>query len=332
MPVGKIVRIILTLSSARELPISFDVFSFHPIVLLSHLEVLRSSGQCALRRKGVLRCLRNQHREKERHRPARAPMGTEHQAAVWEHSRQSGSSLIVLLAVADHCDSSGEWVIDQTTLQHHARLSNRRVRQVLAELIAAGELAVVSHHGRGKLSTYRLLVGQENWKPAAALAQKEEASSRFSNEKPEADSQFQNPLSPPFPPDPLYPLNPPKQQETFGLRPLTGPQSSTFRVNLLLEEAGVPLPSPAQIGLWSKTLGGIEPLLVLLGRLVQAGLANKREPIAYVHRVVMERAARPEPTRPLSARAGRDLLRTAGADDIRRAQALRIIAGKRGPS
>jgi hypothetical protein len=100
-------------------------------------------------------------------------------------------------------------------------------------------------------------------------------------------------------------------------------------VNLLLEEAGVPLPSPAQIGLWSKTLGGIESLLDLLGRLVQAGLANKREPIAYVHRVVMEQAAnpaRPEPGKPLSARAGRELLRAAGADEIRWQQALEIIA------
>jgi hypothetical protein len=258
-------------------------------------------------------------------------MSTEHRIAVWEHSRQSGSGLLVLLAVAEHCDPNGEWTVDQVSLQSRIRLTNRRVRQVVADLVAAGELAVVSHHGRGKLSTYRLL-GQENWKPAAASARKEEAGSRFSDEKPEADSQFPAPLSPPFPPDPLYPLNPPKLQETFGLRPLTGPQSATFRVNLLLEEAGVPLPSPAQIGLWSKSLGGIEPLLALLVRLVQAGLANKREPIAYVHRVVMERAAKPEPTRPLSARAGRDLLRTAGADDIRRAQALRIIAGKRGQS
>ncbi|HWM91291.1 MAG TPA: hypothetical protein VN493_11030 [Thermoanaerobaculia bacterium] len=92
------------------------------------------------------------------------------------------------------------------------------------------------------------------------------------------------------------------------------------------------MPSPAQIGLWSKTLGGIEPLLALLGRLVQAGLANKRQPIAYVHRVVMEQAARPQPGKPLDARAGRELLWSAGADDIRRAQALRIIAGKRGVS
>ncbi len=96
-------------------------------------------------------------------------------------------------------------------------------------------------------------------------------------------------------------------------------------MNFLLAEAGVPLPSPGQIGVWSKTLGGVEPLLVLLGRLVQAGLANKREPAAYIHRVVMEQAVRREPARPMDARAGRELLRAAGADETRWQQALEII-------
>ncbi|HWM94540.1 MAG TPA: hypothetical protein VN493_27540 [Thermoanaerobaculia bacterium] len=135
---------------------------------------------------------------------------------------------------------------------------------------------------------------------------------------------------PPRPPIPKIPLTPPeKQQETFGLRPLSGPQSAVFRANLLLEEAGVPLPSPAQIGLWSKSLGGIEPLLDLLRRLIHAGLATKRQPIVYVHRVVMEQAARPERTGPrktLSARAGREILWAAGSDEIRWQQALEIIA------
>lgn len=266
-------------------------------------------------------------------------MGAEHRAAVWKHSRQIGSGLVVLLAVAEHCDPTGEWVIDQATLQLHTRLSNRRVRQILTELIAAGELAVVSHHGRGKLSIFRLLVGQEKWKPAPAPTQKEEAGNRFSSEKPAAgsrissdkpaaESPFSAPPCPPFPPHPPIPLNPPEKQETFGLRPLTGPQGAVFRVNLLLEEAGVPLPSPAQIGLWSKTLGGIEPLLEILGRLVQAGLANKREPLAYMHRVVQERATRPEIPIPRSSRLTNPLL-TAGSDEIRRQQAARI-AGKRG--
>jgi hypothetical protein len=291
-------------------------------------------------------------------------MGFEQLTAVWEHSRQSGADLLVLLAIASYSDHNGEWVIDQGTLQRRTRLSNRYVRQILTRLVAEAELAVVSHHGRGKLSTYRLLVGQENWRPSASFPRKEEpgshfssekpapqsqfpsqkpaAESQFSGEKPEAESQFSAPLAPPspplppFPPDPLIPLypqiplSPPeKQQETFGLRPLSGPQSTVFRVNLLLEEAGVPLPSPAQIGLWSKTLGDVEPLLDLLRRLVHAGLATKRQPIVYVHRVVMEQAARPDTTGPrktLSARAGREFLWAAGSDEIRRQQALEIIA------
>jgi len=266
-------------------------------------------------------------------------MGLEHLAAVWEHSRQSGSGLVVLLAVASYSDQRGEWTADQATLQKRARLGRRRVQQLLDELIAAGELAVVSHHGRGRLSTYRLLVRTENAQPSAPFqkgeaqcafpAPKGEAECTFPSPKGEAEHAFSSPLSPPFPPDPQIPLNPPKQQETFGLRPLAGPQSAVFRANLLLEEAGVPLPSPAQIGLWSKSLGGIEPLLELLGRLVHAGLATKRQPIVYVHRVVMEQAARPDRTGPrktLSARAGREILWAAGSDEIRWQQALEIIA------
>jgi len=140
-------------------------------------------------------------------------------------------------------------------------------------------------------------------------------------------THFQPPLVPLFPQTPQIPLYPPETQETSGLRPLTGPRSAVFRVNLLLEEAGVPLPSPAQIGLWSKTLGGIEPLLDLLRGLIQAGLANKREPLRYVHRVVMERAAHPEPARPpVRAPKTRNPVLLAGSDETRRQLALEIMA------
>src|SRR6185369_1525878 len=132
-----------------------------------------------------------------------------------------------------------------------------------------------------------------------------------------------------------------------AVRPLSQPQSATFRTHLLLEEHAIPLPSLAQIGLWAKTLGGIDPLLDLLRRLIHAGLATKREPHAYIHRVVLERAARPEPPFPPPPAPGWALgegpgvrgrsrrphnpLLTAGVDDRRREQALRIIAAaKRG--
>ncbi len=365
-------------------------------------------------------------------------MGLDHLSAVYDHSRQSGSHLMILLAVATHCDPGGEWVADQPTLQQRARLSRRYVQTLLRDLVHSGELAVTSHHGRGHRSTYRLLVAPQTASqtahPKAPFAEKAATPSAFSSPeraprsafsspKSAPESAFSNPPSPPcpsFPPDPQYSLNPPyppktQNEETFGLppapattrqaasaapkehqaslfespssgargegafparvgepprrgkgiqprvstlgeggegsgrapgspRPMSSPQSATFRTNLLLEEHAIPLPTPAQIGLWAKTLGGIEPLLDLLRRLIQAGLATKREPIAYIHRVVIERAARPEPFTPLpvaggamgegpgvrfhspSWRAGRPHNPTlaAGVDDIRREQAARI--------
>ncbi|HSN87102.1 MAG TPA: hypothetical protein VL025_10110, partial [Thermoanaerobaculia bacterium] len=265
--------------------------------------------------------------------------------------------------IAHHADRNGEWIIDQPTLQRWSRLTERRFRQVLTDLVTDGELTIVSHHGRGKRTTYRLLREPENRLPAATTSETEAAHSQFSSSTPAAHSQFSSntpaahsqfsgstpaarsqfsptnpaahsqfsaPLDPPFPPDPQIPLYPPEKadMESFALapRPLSGPQSATFRTNLLLEEAGVPLPSPAQIGVWVRTLGGVEPLLDLLRQLISAGLATKKTPAAYIHRVVMERAERTEPARPLDARAGREMLRAAGADEARWIQAQEIMA------
>lgn len=232
-------------------------------------------------------------------------MSTEHVAAVLDHSRKGGSHLVILLVIAAYSDPRGEWITHQATLQKRARLSRRRIRQLLEDLVATGELDVVPGNGRGNLSTYRLKIGglaPEKAKPSPRLPEKGGAERAL------------------------------PAQQGAAERPLPRPQSAVFRVNLLLEEAGVYPPSPAQIGLWSKTLGGIEPLLELLGRLIHAGLATKRQPLAYVHRVVMERAARLEPARPAPLRPAHpmDLLRSAGVDDIRRAQAARIMAGTSG--
>jgi len=254
--------------------------------------------------------------------------------AVYEHSRREGSHLFLLVTIALHADQDGAWRIDQPTLQRKARLSRRRIQQLLGELVEAGELAVTPGDGRGHASTLRLLISPERAQPAAPFsAAKGEAHCALSDPKGAADCALSAPLDPPFPPDPQIPLYPPEKQiqETSGLRPLTGPQSAVLRVKLLLEEAAVPLPSPAQIGLWSKTLGGIEPLLDLLRRLIQAGLANKREPLGYVHRVVMERAAHPEPARPPGrAPKTRNPVLLAGSDESRRQLALDIIAKQRG--
>ena len=94
-------------------------------------------------------------------------MSCEHADYVLEHSLQRGSCRFVLFTIALFSDQNGEWTTDQATLQRLARLGRRRIQQILRKLAESGELAVVSHFGRGKLSTYRLLVGEEEPQPAA---------------------------------------------------------------------------------------------------------------------------------------------------------------------
>lgn len=98
-------------------------------------------------------------------------MSPEHLTAVLDHTSRGGSHLLLLLVIAIHADEREEWVADQPTLQRRARLSRRRVQQILAELIAAGELAVIPGDGRGHRSTYRLLVGPEKAHPSAPFGE-----------------------------------------------------------------------------------------------------------------------------------------------------------------
>lgn len=108
--------------------------------------------------------------------------------------------------------------------------------------------------------------------------------------------------------------------------PYAGSESTLSPICRLLEEAAIPLPSLAQISLWAKTVGGIEPLLKLLRRLINAGLANKRNPSAYVHRVILVQAAHPEPVVQYEPRHHINPVFMAGLDETRREQARRIIA------
>lgn len=86
-------------------------------------------------------------------------MSMEHVTAVLDHSIQRGPRLVTLLAVAFNCDQRGVWTAGQATLRREARVGRTRIKQILKDLVACGELSAVSRHGRGRLSTYRLLIG-----------------------------------------------------------------------------------------------------------------------------------------------------------------------------
>lgn len=80
-------------------------------------------------------------------------------AQVWEHSRQSGGSLLMLLALADFADDDGRCWPAVKTLAEKARMSERNARYVLRALEQAGEIATVVGGGRHGTSGYVVTAG-----------------------------------------------------------------------------------------------------------------------------------------------------------------------------
>lgn len=96
---------------------------------------------------------------------------------VWRHSELSGSSLLILLALADWSDDDGRSYPSIKALAGKARLSERQVQKQLSSICTAGELEVqcgmgpISQGGRSNLYRIRLerYVQAEGVSPAAPL-------------------------------------------------------------------------------------------------------------------------------------------------------------------
>jgi hypothetical protein len=77
---------------------------------------------------------------------------------VWENSRQKGSSLLLLLAIADNAHDNGVSSISLGILSKKTRLSERQVARIIHDLEKEGELRVF--RDRGKNSKYFVTVWQ----------------------------------------------------------------------------------------------------------------------------------------------------------------------------
>ena len=68
-------------------------------------------------------------------------------ARVWEMSQQSGSHLLMLLAIADFSDDDGNAYPAVQTLAQKCRMKPRNANVILASLRASGELEVRQNEG-----------------------------------------------------------------------------------------------------------------------------------------------------------------------------------------
>jgi hypothetical protein len=95
---------------------------------------------------------------------------------IWENSRASNGSLIVLLAIADECGEGEFTEMKIADLASKCRLSDRAVRMAVKDLQALGELSVEG--GRGAVGRY--VVGPTSAKSADVRRQNLPTSARTS--------------------------------------------------------------------------------------------------------------------------------------------------------
>jgi len=79
---------------------------------------------------------------------------------VWEHSPQKGSSLLLLLAIADFADDDGRAFPGVDRLAKKTRMGKRNTQYLIKKLVESGELIVDSNKGietgQGKTNLYQI--------------------------------------------------------------------------------------------------------------------------------------------------------------------------------
>ena len=79
---------------------------------------------------------------------------------VWANSKQDGSKLILLLAIADFADDSGVASLPIEGLAAKARVGVRQARRLIEQIEQDGEIAVQRGVGRGQTSIYAIKLPQ----------------------------------------------------------------------------------------------------------------------------------------------------------------------------
>ena len=89
---------------------------------------------------------------------------------VWDSNRQSGTDLVILLALADRASEDGVCWPSLEALAERARLADtRHVRRILRKLEQQGEIYTIPGAGRGNTSLYLVCVGMTDQEIATVL-------------------------------------------------------------------------------------------------------------------------------------------------------------------
>jgi hypothetical protein len=125
------------------------------------------------------------------------------QAAVWEHSRATGSAFVVMLRLAERADRQGCAWPGVESLARDCRCSRSTVKRSLKELQALGELEVVVKGGgrradrRYATNLYKVLVHTAQDEPPGLPDGPQSACSRSTNPDPVGPAVDHKPITEP---------------------------------------------------------------------------------------------------------------------------------------
>lgn len=87
-------------------------------------------------------------------------MSTHVSTYVWEYSQQKGTTLLLLLAIADMASTEGTAYPSVRTLARLIRMSPRNTQRAIRSLVSSGELVVHENQGRNGTHLYQIRVNQ----------------------------------------------------------------------------------------------------------------------------------------------------------------------------
>lgn len=161
-------------------------------------------------------------------------------ARVWEHSKQEGSGLLVILAIADQCDDDGVCWPSVRTIAKKARMAERTVQEILRRLDAEGEIRVQLRAGVVKTAggiqrtnRYTVLVGRKQGGAIPAPPQQQGGADQpqggAENGQGGAEATAPNPS--------LEPSGKPKEEGGEQTAPPTDKDNSAAREDMTPDEA-----------------------------------------------------------------------------------------------
>jgi hypothetical protein len=110
-------------------------------------------------------------------------------AYVWDHSQQTGTNLLMMLAIADMANDAGRCWPTMDRLAQKCRMERRQAQYLIKHLVEVGELLVEHGRGRGYPSIY-VVKGAAECTLSGPAEEKVQSSAPFLEEKVQSSAPF----------------------------------------------------------------------------------------------------------------------------------------------